>query len=160
MPSSCAGACDTNPYILHLSHCDKTLQPPRSAGQPKEYNAPKPISSALKLRYASSHSRVRNLNQISSQPSGIDAGLHLTLKWDVVVLVDYRWLITGRQRQRISLEIHLHPLLLISICLQVYHSLSPPELASSVFGFSSCQWIKWDNPYLNQRPDFILNLSE
>lgn len=57
-------------------------------------HAPNPISCELKLGRAGSRSHIQNLNQISSQSSGIDATLHLTLKWDQVVLVDYRWLIT------------------------------------------------------------------
>ena len=45
-------------------------------------NAAKPISSELKLGRPILCSHIQNSNQISSHSSGIDATLHLTLKWD------------------------------------------------------------------------------
>lgn len=106
--------------------------------------APNPISSEVKLGSTSSDSHVQNLNQISSQSSGISATLHLTLKWEQVVLMDYRWLIMGWQRSGISPEIHLHLILLTIVYLQVYHSvflsLHPSFSCTPSGTFSRSKW--------------------
>lgn len=94
-----------------------------------------------------SRSHVQNLNQISSQSSGIDATLHLTLKWEQVVLVDYRWLITGWQRWEISLEIRLYPILLIAIYLPVYPSIFLslyPSLPLFLSIWIRARWAEWN----------------
>lgn len=84
------------------------------------------------------------------QSSGINATLHLTLKWEQVVPVDYRRLITGSRRSEISPEIHFYPIPLIAIYLLVYRSifLALYPLTSSL-PLYWVGWIRYDNPYLN-----------
>lgn len=116
----------TPPYCILYSQYDKTLLPACSAGQEENISCTKPNFICTEIGVRPAHAHIQNLNQIFSQSSGINATLHLTLKWDIVVLMDYRWLIMGWHRLWISLEIHLHLILLISIYLPVLHSILLP----------------------------------
>lgn len=72
--------CNTNPVLLTLHSVTKHCRQHGPVGSEWICNAPKPISSELKLGRAILCSHIQNSNQISSQSSGINATLHLTLK--------------------------------------------------------------------------------
>lgn len=136
-PFSEAGA-----SMCFKSRSDEMRRPAQSTGLQENVVHAEPNSNG------SSHSRIRNSNQISTQWAGINVTLHLTLKWGRVVLVDYRWLIVGWRCSEMSPEIHLQSVHVFSPSRLFYLSVPPSA--------SCCASLNIEHWFIQVNPHFLL----